>query len=109
MDFAEDDDEYEEAGGINRLLGFMFGNVDNSGDLDVDYLDEVICLTISSLQLHDMFSVPFFSFYWGFENQKQTNSKCYFHLFIVNFFSVYLFQAFCFLLTDNLHDKHMFS
>ena len=36
---ADDDDE--EAGGSNRLLGFMFGNVDNSGDLDVDYLDEV--------------------------------------------------------------------
>ncbi|KAK6136246.1 hypothetical protein DH2020_030009 [Rehmannia glutinosa] len=37
----DDDDEYEEAEGGNRLLGFMFGNVDNSGDLDVDYLDEV--------------------------------------------------------------------
>lgn len=41
--FADDEDEYEEAGGGNRLLGFMFGNVDYSGDLDVDYLDEVIC------------------------------------------------------------------
>ncbi|XP_009614597.1 transcription initiation factor TFIID subunit 1 isoform X1 [Nicotiana tomentosiformis] len=36
----DDEDEYEEAGGGNRLLGFMFGNVDYSGDLDVDYLDE---------------------------------------------------------------------
>ncbi|KAG0472054.1 hypothetical protein HPP92_016600 [Vanilla planifolia] len=36
----EDDEDYDEAGGGNRLLGFMFGNVDNSGDLDVDYLDE---------------------------------------------------------------------
>ncbi|XP_020534043.1 transcription initiation factor TFIID subunit 1 isoform X2 [Jatropha curcas] len=36
----DDDEEYEEVGGGNRLLGFMFGNVDNSGDLDVDYLDE---------------------------------------------------------------------
>ncbi|KAI9083926.1 hypothetical protein K1719_034184 [Acacia pycnantha] len=36
----DDDEEYEEAGKGNRLLGFMFGNVDNSGDLDVDYLDE---------------------------------------------------------------------
>ncbi|CAK9175018.1 unnamed protein product, partial [Ilex paraguariensis] len=36
----DDEDEYEEAGGGNRLLGFMFGNVDGSGDLDVDYLDE---------------------------------------------------------------------
>ncbi|XAR69721.1 hypothetical protein NMG60_11001422 [Bertholletia excelsa] len=36
----DDDDEYEEVGGGNRLLGFMFGNVDGSGDLDVDYLDE---------------------------------------------------------------------
>lgn len=41
---ADDEDEYEEVGGGNRLLGFMFGNVDNSGDLDVDYLDEVIGL-----------------------------------------------------------------
>ncbi|XP_075494271.1 transcription initiation factor TFIID subunit 1-like [Primulina tabacum] len=36
----DDEDEYEEGAGGNRLLGFMFGNVDNSGDLDVDYLDE---------------------------------------------------------------------
>lgn len=41
---ADDEDEYEEAEGGNRLLGFMFGNVDGSGDLDVDYLDEVICI-----------------------------------------------------------------
>jgi len=38
---ADDEEEYEEGGGGNRFLGFMFGNVDNSGDLDVDYLDEV--------------------------------------------------------------------
>ncbi|EEF39713.1 transcription initiation factor tfiid, putative [Ricinus communis] len=36
----DDEEEYEEGGGGSRLLGFMFGNVDNSGDLDVDYLDE---------------------------------------------------------------------
>lgn len=36
----DDDEEYEEEGGGNRLLGFMFGNVDGAGDLDVDYLDE---------------------------------------------------------------------
>ncbi|KAJ0030567.1 hypothetical protein Pint_13733 [Pistacia integerrima] len=43
-DRDEDDDEeyeeYEDISGGNRLLGFMFGNVDNSGDLDIDYLDE---------------------------------------------------------------------
>ncbi|XP_047975117.1 transcription initiation factor TFIID subunit 1 [Salvia hispanica] len=41
-DVAVDDDEedYDEAEGGNRLLGFMFGNVDGAGDLDVDYLDE---------------------------------------------------------------------
>ncbi|KAI5661338.1 hypothetical protein M9H77_20661 [Catharanthus roseus] len=39
-DDEDDDEEFEEAGGGSRLLGFMFGNVDNSGDLDVDYLDE---------------------------------------------------------------------
>ncbi|XP_058185225.1 transcription initiation factor TFIID subunit 1-like isoform X1 [Rhododendron vialii] len=37
----DDEDDYEEAGGGNRLLGFMFGNVDGSGDLGVDYLDEL--------------------------------------------------------------------
>lgn len=40
-DLVDDEEEYEDVGGGNRLLGFMFGNVDNSGDLDVDYLDEV--------------------------------------------------------------------
>ena len=42
FDLADDEEEYEDGGGGNRFLGFMFGNVDNSGDLDVDYLDEVI-------------------------------------------------------------------
>lgn len=42
FNLADDEEDYEENGGSNRLLGFMFGNVDNSGDLDVDYLDEVI-------------------------------------------------------------------
>ncbi|GAB4853230.1 hypothetical protein Ancab_017419 [Ancistrocladus abbreviatus] len=37
---TDDEEEYEEAGGGSRLLGFMFGNVDYSGELDVDYLDE---------------------------------------------------------------------
>lgn len=36
----DDEDEYEEAEGGNSLLGFMFGNVDGAGDLDIDYLDE---------------------------------------------------------------------
>lgn len=36
----DDEEEYEEAGGGSRLLGFMFGNVDNTGELEVDYLDE---------------------------------------------------------------------
>ncbi|KAK6266296.1 hypothetical protein QUC31_017133 [Theobroma cacao] len=41
QDEDDDEEEYEEeASGGNRLLGFMFGNVDNSGDLDADYLDE---------------------------------------------------------------------
>ncbi|XP_010535990.1 PREDICTED: transcription initiation factor TFIID subunit 1 isoform X2 [Tarenaya hassleriana] len=35
---SSDDDEENESRGFN--LGFMFGNVDNSGDLDADYLDE---------------------------------------------------------------------
>ncbi|KAH9697567.1 transcription initiation factor TFIID subunit 1 [Citrus sinensis] len=36
----DDEEEYEDVSGGNRLLGFMFGNVDYAGDLDVDYLDE---------------------------------------------------------------------
>ncbi|KAK1259317.1 Transcription initiation factor TFIID subunit 1 [Acorus gramineus] len=38
-DEEEDDEDNEEQGG-NKLFGFMFGNVDDSGDLDADYLDE---------------------------------------------------------------------
>ena len=41
FNLADDEEEYDEESGGNRLLGFMFGNVDNAGDLDVDYLDEV--------------------------------------------------------------------
>nr|KYP33535.1 Transcription initiation factor TFIID subunit 1-A [Cajanus cajan] len=40
FELIDDEEEYEESGKGNRFLGFMFGNVDNSGDLDVDYLDE---------------------------------------------------------------------
>ncbi|WVZ11304.1 hypothetical protein V8G54_015834 [Vigna mungo] len=40
FEMIDDEEEYEESGKGNRFLGFMFGNVDNSGDLDVDYLDE---------------------------------------------------------------------
>nr|KAJ0199510.1 hypothetical protein LSAT_V11C600337300 [Lactuca sativa] len=36
----DDDDEYEDARDGNRLLEFMFGNIDGAGDLDIDYLDE---------------------------------------------------------------------
>ncbi|XP_073220532.1 transcription initiation factor TFIID subunit 1 isoform X2 [Cicer arietinum] len=36
----DDEEEYEESDKGSCFLGFMFGNVDNSGDLDVDYLDE---------------------------------------------------------------------
>lgn len=43
---ADDEDEYDEGGASNRLLGFMFGNVDGAGDLDVDYLDEAIYLSV---------------------------------------------------------------
>lgn len=39
-DDDDDEEDYEEPGGGNHFLGFMFGNVDDSGDLDADYLDE---------------------------------------------------------------------
>lgn len=51
---ADDEEEYEDVNGGNRLLGFMFGNVDNSGDLDVDYLDEVIFNLSLHAFYHDM-------------------------------------------------------
>jgi len=46
IQMIDDEEEYEESGKGNRFLGFMFGNVDNSGDLDVDYLDEVILCSL---------------------------------------------------------------
>lgn len=51
----DDEDDYDEAGGGNRLLGFMFGNVDGSGDLDVDYLDEVRFFSRHSHKLLTMY------------------------------------------------------
>lgn len=30
---ADDDEYYEETGGWNHFLGFMFGNIDDSGRL----------------------------------------------------------------------------
>lgn len=41
---VDDEEEYEEAGRGSRFLGFMFGNVNDSGGLDADYLDEVTLL-----------------------------------------------------------------
>lgn len=46
FEMIDDEEEYEDSGKGNRFLGFMFGNVDNSGDLDVDYLDEVILCSL---------------------------------------------------------------
>eukprot|EP01018_Ginkgo_biloba_P005913 Gb_10677 [translate_table: standard] len=36
----EDEEDYEDDNGESRMVGFMFGNVDDFGELDVDYLDE---------------------------------------------------------------------
>lgn len=44
FDLVDDEEEYEEVGRGGRFLGFMFGNVNDSGHLDVDYLDEVTLL-----------------------------------------------------------------
>lgn len=46
----EEDDENEE-GGKGRMLGFMFGNVDDAGDLDEEYLDQV-CTLIRFAPVH---------------------------------------------------------
>ncbi|CAI9267632.1 unnamed protein product [Lactuca saligna] len=37
----DDDDEYEDDRDGNRLLEFMFGNIDGAVDLDIDYLEQV--------------------------------------------------------------------
>lgn len=42
--FAEDNEEYADR---SRGLEFIFGNVDNSGDLDADYLNEVIIIAFT--------------------------------------------------------------
>ncbi|CAM6089127.1 unnamed protein product [Calypogeia fissa] len=36
----EEDEESEDGGGKGRMLGFMFGNVDDAGDLDEEYFDQ---------------------------------------------------------------------
>lgn len=41
----DDEEEEEDGDGEGRgrpMLGFMFGNVDDSGDLDEEYLDQVL-------------------------------------------------------------------
>lgn len=49
---GHDDEEEEEEDGDGEgrgrpMLGFMFGNVDDSGDLDEEYLDQVPSYTYS--------------------------------------------------------------
>ena len=60
----DDDEDYEEPGGGNHFLGFMFGNVDDSGDLDADYLDEVYSFWLLNLFWRGKFG--FFSLFWSF-------------------------------------------
>ncbi|KAL3694992.1 hypothetical protein R1sor_008643 [Riccia sorocarpa] len=43
----DDEDNMEE--GHGRMLGFMFGNVDDAGDLDEEYLDEEAKVHLSAL------------------------------------------------------------
>jgi len=38
----DDDDEDDGEGRGRQMLGFMFGNVDDSGGLDEEYLDQVV-------------------------------------------------------------------
>lgn len=40
-----EDDEAQETDGQTTLLGFLFGNIDESGRLEDDYFDEVIKIT----------------------------------------------------------------
>ena len=55
VDMIDDEEEYEDVGRGSRFLGFMFGNVNDSGGLDADYLDEVSLPPLISLSLPFMF------------------------------------------------------
>lgn len=50
-DSDRDDDDEEDGDGEGRggrMLGFMFGNVDDAGALDEEYLDQV-CFHVSGI------------------------------------------------------------
>lgn len=37
----EEEEEEDEQGGEEKMLGFIFGNVDEAGELEEEYMDEV--------------------------------------------------------------------
>lgn len=73
----ENEEEDEENGerGRGRMLGFMFGNVDDAGDLDEEYLDQVptaFSRTINAVPLRFPLCV---SACWDFGLGYETCSK----------------------------------
>ena len=75
LPIPDHDEEKEDENGEGRgrqMLGFMFGNVDDSGDLDEEYLDQV--------------GTKIFTIYYGFPSvtyiafqvfrMKYCTSKC---------------------------------
>ena len=64
----EDEDEDEERTG--PMLGFLFGNVDVSGDLDEEYLDQVFL----SLSLCSSFCYIYFSLLISFSDRTSSFS-----------------------------------
>ena len=102
FEMIDDEEEYEDSGKGNRFLGFMFGNVDNSGDLDVDYLDEVIlCSLYCYFWFGDVFCfTPFLRLY--FADILQFRRVCFVRR-MASFFVLFLFgrvfsgEVWCFL------------
>ena len=37
----EEEEDDDEQGGEEKMLGFIFGNVDEAGELEEEYMDEV--------------------------------------------------------------------
>lgn len=60
---GHDDEEEEEEDGDGEgrgrpMLGFMFGNVDDSGDLDEEYLDQVPSYTLLHALHANLLTLP---------------------------------------------------
>jgi hypothetical protein len=64
----EDEDDDEERSG--PMLGFLFGNVDVSGDLDEEYLDQVCACVCAPLSLSVLCSCSQTLFFFSFSSHS---------------------------------------